>query len=77
MVKNANGLLSLINNLLDFSRFEAGALKIRKSVGSPEEAIRDVYETCQPLLSDKPVAMKVKCEIDVASSSPTGRYFGR
>ncbi len=58
MVRNAANLLELVNNLLDFSKIEAGAMRVRKTSGSLDEFFREVYETCLPLVSDKPVALK-------------------
>lgn len=59
MVRNASNLLELVNNLLDFSKIEAGAMRVRKTLGQLDEFFRELYETCLPLVSDKPVALKV------------------
>jgi len=57
MVKNAQGLLDLLNDILDISKLEAGATKVRRRPGRMEEFLEDISDTCIPLLSSKPVAL--------------------
>jgi len=59
MVKNAQSLLDLLNDILDLSKLEAGAMKIRCRAGSMQEFLDDIQETCMPLLSNKPVVLQV------------------
>jgi signal transduction histidine kinase len=60
MVKNAANLLELINDILDLSKLDAGAMKVRISPACLDDFLHDIEETCVPLLKDKPVALHVR-----------------
>lgn len=62
MLENEQQLLQLINNMLDISKLEAGELRLRYRVGSLDEFVSDMAETCVPLLRDKPVALKIEVD---------------
>jgi signal transduction histidine kinase len=49
----SRNLLALVNDLLDFSRLEAGRLEIKPQTGSPEECGRDVVELFAPQAGEK------------------------
>lgn len=64
IIKNAKNLLELISNILDISKLEAGAMKINATAGAVEEFLVEISETCQPLLSDKPVSLHTKSDVN-------------
>ena len=62
--RNCQHMLSLVNNLLDQAKMEAGQLTIQKHPDKPSEVVRDSVATVAPLLRGKPVKLRVD-EIDV------------
>jgi signal transduction histidine kinase/CheY-like chemotaxis protein len=49
----SRNLLALVNDVLDFSRLEAGRLEIKPRTGSPEECGRDAVELFAPQADEK------------------------
>ena len=56
--RNCQHMLSLVNNLLDQAKIEAGQLTIQRHPDSARSVVRDAVTTVQPLLRGKPVALK-------------------
>lgn len=65
MLGNARSLLELINNLLDFSKLEAGEVRLNLSEGSVAELVREIADTCAPLVRKKPVSVKIDLPRDM------------
>jgi len=58
MVKNsANHLLSLINDLLDISKIEAGKVELSREKFKLDDVVREVVETFSPALNEKNLAL--------------------
>jgi len=58
-------LLSLINDVLDLSKIEAGKMDIYVEEFDPAEMVSDVVATVQPLVDKKANALKVECPKDL------------
>ncbi len=57
-------LLSLINNVLDFSKIESGEIQLESIDFSPELLAYDVCELIRPKIADKPI--ELVCKIDAS-----------
>ena len=58
MVKNsANHLLSLINDLLDISKIEAGKVELSREKFKLDDVVQEVLETFSPALNEKNLAL--------------------
>ena len=56
--RNCEHLLALINNNLDLAKIEAGTLVIAPAPEDPEQLVRDVIATMQPLADDKRLRLR-------------------
>lgn len=63
--ESAHGLLSVINDILDYSRLEAGAAKLDKSVFSPAGAALKVAELMREAADRKHLRIEVEIGSDV------------
>ncbi len=66
--KNCQHLLSLINNLLDQAKLEAGQMALDVGSVSIEEMIGNVVDTLRPIADDKGLSVEYR----IASGVPTG-----
>jgi signal transduction histidine kinase/ActR/RegA family two-component response regulator len=66
--KNCQHLLSLINNLLDQAKFEAGQMALDVGSVSIEEMIGNVVDTLRPIADDKGLSVEYR----IADSVPSG-----
>ena len=65
--KNGHHLLSLINDVLDLSKIEAGQLSLSLSEYSMEEVVQTVCNAVESLAAEKNLALKVVVAPDLAS----------
>ncbi len=67
IISSGDALLRLLNDVLDFSRFEAGNVQIEKTKFDPEEIIGDVHTLLVQQARDKQLALQV----EICKSAPT------
>ena len=67
--KNGRHLLSLINDVLDLSKIEAGRLTLSINDYSMSDVIQTVFNVLEPLAAEKQLVLKV----DVAADLQTGK----
>lgn len=58
---NAQNLRSLVNNILDLSKIEAGRMELHNERFFLCDLLREVLETCRMLAGDKPITFEVGC----------------
>ncbi|TAL28731.1 MAG: PAS domain S-box protein [Alphaproteobacteria bacterium] len=68
--RSAEGLLDIVNDILDLSKVEAGELKLEKITFAPHEVVSNVMETMAPLASQK--GLVLSCNFKDARELP---YF--
>jgi len=66
VLKNAEDLLHLINNILDLAKVEAGRLELSSESFSVEDIINEVNQTVAPLAAKK----NLRCIVSVDSDLP-------
>jgi len=71
--KNANHLLSLINDILDISRIEAGKVELSLEEFSLDDVVREVVETLLPAASEKDLELLTEVPEDITLFSDTRR----
>jgi len=72
--RSARHLLSLINDLLDLSRIEAGRLEIRQEYFPAREALVEVLETIMPQAAAKNIAITHSLDADLALVADRTRF---
>lgn len=60
--RNGKKLLSLINNILEFSKIESGKIEIKAEKFLVSEIVNENIEQIKSLINDKPIAIKVNLE---------------
>jgi len=60
-------LLTLINNILDLSKIEAGMLELYLETFDIHKIVQEVVSTSEPLIKAKGNTLRVNCEADVGS----------
>jgi two-component system, sensor histidine kinase and response regulator len=68
LMQSGENLLGLINNVLDFSRIEAGRLTLDETAFSPGILVEDVAELLAPQAADKNIEMTCRVAPDVPAS---------
>jgi len=71
--RNANHLLSLINDILDISRIEAGKVELSLEEFSLDDVVREVVETLSPAASEKGLELLTEVPEDITLLSDTRR----
>jgi PAS domain S-box-containing protein len=75
ITSTGEALLRIIDDILDFSRLEAGGLNIEKSQVSPKEILNDIRNLLAPLASAKGLAFEVVT--DTLATEPIWNDAGR
>ena len=61
MLSCSDDLLDMINNVLRFSKLDAGDVTVSAQDGDVEVFLRDTVEGCRPLLKDKAISLTSEC----------------
>ena len=61
VLESSQKLLNMITNLLDYSRLEAGKVKLFREMLDLADPVRDVVRTVQPLAEKKRILLTVDC----------------
>ncbi len=72
--RQGNHLLSIINEILDLSKIEAGKLSVERIACSPSELVEEVRDLLMPRATEKRVALSHVCDASlpkVVMSDPT------
>jgi len=70
ILKNSNRLLALINDLLDLSALESGALEIHVSEINPAEPLQHVLERVDPVAQSKQTRIVTQVETPILKADP-------
>ena len=63
MQQASRNLLSVINDILDISKIEAGKIQVEEISYSPEELLENVYHTLQYLAEEKGIDFRIQSDI--------------
>ncbi len=76
ITRSGEALTALLNDILDFSRIEAGELTFHADLFEPKQIIRDVFEIVRPHIGDKELAMNYEVEPSVPETlkGDAGRF---
>jgi signal transduction histidine kinase/CheY-like chemotaxis protein/PAS domain-containing protein len=66
--RNGSHLLTLVNDLLDTSKIEAGQMKVERVAFDLAEVVRDVRALLAPRILEKGLAFRVRCETAIPST---------
>lgn len=65
---SANWLLSILNNILDFSKFEAGKLELEKTKFELDVILQQLTDIVAPQLNDKQLSLNFEIDDDVPNA---------
>jgi PAS domain S-box-containing protein len=76
MVKSGNALLTIINDVLDFSKIDAGQMTLREVAFNPVEAIEDVATLLSAKAAEKDIELVVRgaANMPAAVMGDAGRF---
>ncbi|MCD2184235.1 PAS-domain containing protein [Rhizobium sp. GN54] len=76
MVKSGNALLTIINDVLDFSKIDAGQMSLRKAPFNPLEAVEDVATLLAAKAAEKNIELVVRGAADMPAAvlGDAGRF---
>ena len=71
MRRNAGRLFMLVNDILDFSRIEAGGMVVRREPVDIGELVTQVIDDARPVAEQRGLSLKVELETASPTGSPT------
>ncbi|OCJ11398.1 hybrid sensor histidine kinase/response regulator [Rhizobium sp. AC27/96] len=76
IVKSGNALLTIINDVLDFSKIDTGAMHLRKIAFDPVEAVEDITTLLAAAASEKNIELIMRAAPDVPAAvlGDAGRF---
>jgi len=74
VLRNGKKLLAMINNILEFSKIEAGKFEITKSTFSLSEFLLDIFNAMEPLVTEKGLNFRVVIESEYDILINTDRH---
>lgn len=69
--RNGNQLLTLVNDLLDTSKIDAGQMRVEWISACPAEIVRDVEALLRPRIEEKGLDFSIVCSTDIPSAITT------
>ena len=73
VLRNSDQLLIMINDLLDFSRLEAGRMEIKPEHFHVYDLVEECAEITAELLGEKPVELVIECPADLTVETDRGK----
>jgi signal transduction histidine kinase/CheY-like chemotaxis protein len=64
---SGNDLLTLINDILDLSKIEAGHIEVRPEIVTPQRLVSDLRQVFEPVANER----KLDFKIDIAADAPS------